>query len=106
MTCSDRRVPKGWLHYEVVSSSDSHLAEGRRGRRVFSLLIVHTTDLFGVKHAFLYDVARKKCKAEKLIRLLADNLVTPEELPLLAEELVSLSEEAKPMQKKGLKRKR
>ena len=69
------------MQYKLIATTDASLSDAEKHlRTVYSVLIIKTEqDLFGItdETVFIYDVARNRDAADRLLALLAGGCVSP-----------------------------
>ena len=69
------------MQYKPIATTDASLSDAEKHlRTVYSVLIIKTEqDLFGItdETVFIYDVARNRDAADRLLALLAGGCVSP-----------------------------
>lgn len=67
---------KFYLQYMVVCSEDP-LMKGKELSRVYSLIIIESSQVHGRESAFVYDISRDRERAEQIAALLCKETVMP-----------------------------
>lgn len=64
------------LRYSIIVSDDLNV-DGHNLDKVYSLLIIETSEVWGNDTVFVYDITRTEQRAVEIAMLMCENTVTP-----------------------------